>query len=208
MFDLPRPKDKWDKKLDWDRKLERKRNPGIKFANRGRMNRLKSTRILLGYTQAQLAKRVAIGLRTYGSYEQEQWYPKISTALKIAEFLDSSCKYPWGTSQYESRVKNDKHPKYRSERQELKTRQQMFKEINPCFDKKRLKKYRTFLGYSQAAFTEKIGVTLITYQSYEQEINEPNVRVAINIAYYLGTNCYSLFACKKPYDYSYRWKDK
>lgn len=208
MFDLPKDKSKWEKDIDWKRKLERKKNPKIQRLNNHRINRLKSTRILLGHTQEQLVKRVGISLRAYQTYEQELSYPKISTALKIADFLGSSCEYLWGTPRSEGREKNSKHSKNKLERQELNVRQKALKEMDIALDKKSLKKYRTFLGYSQPEFANRVGVALSTYRSYEQELREPNVQVAINMAYYLDTNCYTLFATPKRYDYSYRWEDK
>lgn len=193
-------KSAWEKKRDWERKLAyKKRDKKLvpKWIHNGSFNKLKSTRLWMGYTQAEVAKKAGISVRTYQSYEQEQRYPKISTAIKITEILGYNCEYLWGTPEFAGRARNDKRLKNDPERKALIYRLQELKENDPGYDHKQLKKYRLFLGYTQEEFAEKIGVTLATYQSYEQNLHEPNVLVAIDIAYYLGKHCYALWGVNR-----------
>ena len=56
------------------------------------MNKLKTTRQQLGFTQEQVAKKAHITTRSYQLYESGEREPKVTTAILIAEALNSTVK--------------------------------------------------------------------------------------------------------------------
>ena len=59
----------------------------------GDLNKLKTTRQKAGLTQEQVAKQAKITPYSYYRYESGEREPKVTTAIQIAETLNSTVEY-------------------------------------------------------------------------------------------------------------------
>ena len=59
----------------------------------GDLNKLKTTRQKAGLTQEQVAEKADISTRSYQQYESGEREPKVTTAILIAETLNSTVEY-------------------------------------------------------------------------------------------------------------------
>lgn len=165
----------------WNRKKELKRNKR-KNATLSSKIRLKSYRKMFDFTQEQLAYDAKISLRSYQAYEQGLRVPNIAAALRIARALSSSCEWLWSTGKKDSRDKID-----------FPVRSARFLVELDGHGYTRLKFRRKELGFTQKELAFKVGIGYRSYQAYEQEMQVPNVEVAIKIARLLNSNCFYLW---------------
>lgn len=165
----------------WNRKKELKRNKRKNTMFSGK-SRLKSYRVSFGFTQEQIAYKAKISLRSYQAYEQELRVPNIAAALRIARALSSSCEWLWSTGEKDSRDKID-----------FPVRSARFLVELDGHGYTRLKFRRKELGFTQKHLAFEAGVGYRSYQAYEQEVQAPNVLVAVKIAKLLNYNCFYLW---------------
>lgn len=145
-------------------------------------NRLKNYRRVLSLSQEQVALKAKISLRSYQTYEQEVRVPNVASALRIAHVLKSSCEYLWGKADKDSRNKID-----------FPVRSAKFLIALDGHGYTRLKFRRKELGFTQKHLAFEAGVGYRSYQAYEQEVQAPNVEVAIKIAKLLNSSCFYLW---------------
>jgi len=58
--------------------------------------RLRTVRLIRGYTQQKMSDMIGVALRTYQCYEQGKREPNYTTLIKIAESLNVSTDYLLG----------------------------------------------------------------------------------------------------------------